>query len=124
MPEPSRVPEGFSEEAVLNPQGGEALRAAVRRWRRRFASSLGPWGVHLPALPPAPRHHPPLCAVCPSGRPPTPKHSSLPKRWGADLRVPNSAQPSPAVCVCVDSGKSFPLSELTLPICGVGRRQW
>ena len=42
MPEPSRVPEGFSEEAVLNPQGGEALRAAVRRWRRRFASSLGP----------------------------------------------------------------------------------
>lgn len=32
-------PKGFSEEAVLSPQG-EELRAAVRRWRRRFASSL------------------------------------------------------------------------------------
>lgn len=49
MPEPSRVPEGFSEEAVLNPQRGEELRAAVRRWRRQFASSLGPWCGHLPS---------------------------------------------------------------------------
>lgn len=76
MPEPSRVPEGFSEEAVLNPQGGEALRAAVRRWRWRFASSLGPWGGHLPAPPPrattlrsvlsAPRVDPPPPSTLPS----------------------------------------------------------
>lgn len=87
----------------------------MRRWRQRFASSLGPWCGHLP---------PPPALCCLALGSPLPKHSSLPERWGADLRVSNRAQPSPAVCVCSDSEKSFPLSELTLPICGVGRRQW
>ena len=65
MPEPCRVPEGFSEEAVLNPQRGEELWAAVRRWRRQFASSLRPWCGHLPpplpSVPSGPRvaPHPP-----------------------------------------------------------------
>ena len=75
MPEPCRVPEGFSEEAVLNPQRGEELRAAVRGWRRQFASSLRPWCGHLPAplrsVPSGPRvasSPPPPAALFPPGK--------------------------------------------------------
>lgn len=69
---------------------------------RRFALCLGPWWEQLdPTL---------RRLALGSG---SPFHSSLPERWGAELRLPDRVLPSPAVCVAL--GKSFSLSELTFP---------
>ena len=86
MPEPTWVPEGFWEEAALNPRAGEersSRRTQVESWR--LAPSLGSWWRRL---------HPIVLSGSRSGL--LLFHSSLPVGWSPELRSPDRVPPSTA----------------------------